>query len=95
MALALLHHISLTGNIPFHKSAKLFHSMSDLLIIEFPHRQDPRVSQLLNNKREFKSLFDFYRKENFEKEYSRFFSISEKAEPSKTRSLYLLKKKVL
>ncbi|RZJ68584.1 MAG: class I SAM-dependent methyltransferase, partial [Flavobacterium sp.] len=40
MALALIHHISLTGNVPFAMSAKLFASLTPYLIIEFPDRDD-------------------------------------------------------
>lgn len=94
MALALIHHISLTGNVPFDMSAKLFASLTPYLIIEFPDREDSWVSFLLKSKREFEGHFDGYNKNNFEKEYMAYFDILEKeAIPNTHRTMYLLKRK--
>jgi len=94
MALALIHHITLSGNVPFYKSAEFFAGFSENLILEFPTRDDSWVQSLLVRKREFIKHFDFYNEENFEKEYAHFFMISNKIVIQESnRILYLLKRK--
>ncbi|MCK8480135.1 class I SAM-dependent methyltransferase [Psychroserpens algicola] len=91
MGLAVIHHMTLSGNIPFKLSAQFFASFSKCLIIEFPKRNDSWVQRLLNTKGEFKSHFDFYSIENFETSYSVFFKIEEKIEIyTSERVIYLL-----
>tara|TARA_R110000850_G_scaffold16697_1_gene51689 strand:- start:29911 stop:31302 length:1392 start_codon:yes stop_codon:yes gene_type:complete len=94
MALALIHHITLSGNVPFLKSAEFFARFSENLILEFPTREDSWVQSLLIRKREFINHFDFYNEENFESGYSHYFDIVKK-EPIKAseRILYVLKRK--
>jgi hypothetical protein len=95
MALALIHHITLSGNVPFGKSAEFFAKFSKTLIIEFPKRDDSWVESLLVRKREFISHFDFYNVENFEKEFLGFFNLVEKMPVAGTeRLLYHFKTKV-
>ena len=92
MALAVIHHMSLSGNIPFEMSAAFFASFSKYLIIEFPKRNDSWVQRLLNTKGEFKSHFDFYNVEHFESCYSDYFEIVESIDlKNSERTMYLLK----
>jgi hypothetical protein len=92
LALAVIHHITLSGNIPFSLSAQFFAKMAPNLLIEFPTREDSWVQFLLDSKREFKNHFDFYNEENFEKEYSAYFEIVKKIKiDSSERILYSLK----
>jgi hypothetical protein len=94
LALAVIHHITLSGNIPFSLSAKFFSKMATNLLIEFPKRSDSWVQFLLDSKREFKNHFDFYNEENFEKEYSVYFEIINKQKnASSERILYSLKRR--
>ena len=94
LALAVIHHMSLSGNVPFRESAKFFSSFSKHLIIEFPKREDSWVQRLLNNKADFKNHFDFYNSNNFENTFSDYFEIVEKETIlNSERVLYLLKKK--
>lgn len=94
LALALIHHLSLTGNVPFENSAAFFASFSKNLIIEFPKRADSYATRLLNAKAEFKDQFGHYNLENFEKVYSEHFELVTKTviEDSE-RVLYLFKNK--
>lgn len=93
LALAVIHHITLSGNIPFEFSAKFFSRMASNLLIEFPTRSDSWVQFLLDSKREFKDHFDFYNEENFEKEYSAYFEIVDKERIiSSERILYSMKR---
>ncbi|SDS02913.1 hypothetical protein SAMN04515667_1247 [Formosa sp. Hel1_31_208] len=91
MALAVIHHMTLSGNIPFEMSAAFFASFSKHLIIEFPKRNDSWVQRLLNTKGEFKGHFDFYTIANFELAYLKYFDISEKIGiDNSERVMYLL-----
>jgi hypothetical protein len=94
MALALIHHLTLSGNVPFEKSADFFAKFSKNLIIEFPKREDSWVESLLVRKREFINHFDFYNEGEFEKGFSKYFEIVQKEQIAGTqRILYLLKRK--
>ncbi|WP_046757339.1 hypothetical protein [Kordia jejudonensis] len=94
LALALIHHLSLTGNVPFENSAAFFASFSEHLIIEFPKRNDSYATRLLNAKAEFKDQFGHYNLENFENTYTAHFQLIEKKEIiDSERVLYLFKKK--
>jgi ribosomal protein L11 methylase PrmA len=94
MALALIHHISLTGNVPFDMSAQLFASLTPYLIIEFPDRGDSWVDFLLKSKREFAGHFDSYNLAEFENVYMKYFDVVEKeAIPNTKRTMFLLKRK--
>jgi hypothetical protein len=93
LALAVIHHISLTGNITFSMSAEFFAKIANSLLIEFPTREDTWVQFLLDSKREFKSNFDFYNEENFEIAYATYFEIISKVTiPNTHRILYSLKR---
>ncbi len=94
MALALIHHITLSGNVPFEKSAEFFAKFSETLIIEFPKREDSWAESLLVRKREFINHFDFYNENDFETGYLQFFTIEKKEiVPGTKRVLYLMKRK--
>ena len=94
LALALIHHLSLTGNVPFENSAAFFASFSKNLIIEFPKRADSYATRLLNAKAEFKDQFGHYNLEHFEKTYSEYFELLAKKDiKDSERVLYLFKNK--
>jgi hypothetical protein len=95
LALAVIHHMSLSGNVTFDMSAQFFASFSKHLIIEFPKRNDSWVQRLLNSKVDFKDHFDFYNIENFETSYLKYFELVEKQDiHNSERVMYLLKVKV-
>ena len=75
LALAFIHHITLTHNISFGMSAAYFAKISRKLIIEFPDVGDSWVDKLLSAKRGFRDHFSFYGIENFEKEYAKHFTL--------------------
>lgn len=94
LALAVIHHISLSGNVPFERSADFFATFSNYLVIEFPKRGDSWVQRLLNNKGEFKDYFEWYTIDNFVNAFSKVFSVIEKKEINDSeRVLLLLKNK--
>ncbi|MGJ8685607.1 MAG: class I SAM-dependent methyltransferase [Nonlabens sp.] len=93
MALALIHHITLSGNVPFEMSAVFFKSLSPYLIIEFPDREDSWVQFILDSKRDARHLFDDYNLAHFEESYAKHYSIVKKEQiPNTHRTLFLLKR---
>ncbi len=94
LALAIIHHITLSGNVPFEKSAQFFAHFSNYLIIEFPEREDSWVASLLLRKREFINHFDFYNSVAFEKGYTNYFTILKKEKINQTnRIMYLMQRR--
>ncbi len=91
LALALIHHLAISNNIPLQKIAAFFHSIGNHLIIEFVPKADAQVQRLLNMR---ENIFHRYTEEEFEKEFSKYFFIirKNKLESSK-RTLYLMSKK--
>ena len=94
LALAVIHHMTLSGNVTFDMSAAFFASFSKHLIIELPIPGDTWVERLLKTKGDFRNHFDFYTEANFEKAYSAVFEVVEKQQiPNSKRVMYFLKRK--
>jgi ribosomal protein L11 methylase PrmA len=92
MALALIHHISISNNVPLGSVAKFFCTLSNYLIIEFVPKEDSQVQKLLTTR---KDIFPNYHKEGFEQSFSEFYEIVEQHHIAETlRTLYLMKAKV-
>ena len=89
-ALALLHHMAISNNLPFNKLAEFFSKICKFLIIEFIPKSDSQVQRLLLTRED---IFDDYDQEHFEYEFLKFFKIlkSEKISES-TRTIYIMEK---
>lgn len=89
MALALIHHLAISNNIPFKNIAEFFCKHGSWLIIEFIPKNDSNVERLLKTRED---IFLDYTEINFREEFNRFFQIveSEKIKDSK-RIIYLMK----
>ena len=88
LALALIHHLCIGRNIPLTALAGFFASSCRKLIIEFVPVNDPKSEQLLLNK---KNIYGWYHAEGFEKAFSSYFRILDKAQVTGTeRVLYLM-----
>lgn len=91
LALALIHHIAITNNIPFRHIAKSLSELGDRLIIEFVPKTDSQVERMLRNRED---VFSDYTQSNFEKEFSKYFIIDSRSKIKETqRTLYLMLKK--
>jgi hypothetical protein len=96
LALAVIHHITLSGNVPFALSAAFFAEISTDLLIEFPTPEDSWVQFLLDSKRQFRSHFDHYNEKNFEEAYSSYFDIvTKEIIPNTSRILYSMRRQIL
>ena len=90
LALALIHHLAISNNLPFYRIAEFFYDISNYLIIEFVPKTDSQVQRLLATRED---IFDEYSKENFELNFKKYFKLlkSVKLENSE-RFLYLFQK---
>ncbi len=90
-ALALIHHLAISNNLPLIKIADFFSQACSQLIIEFVPKEDSQVQRLLSTRED---IFPDYTKEAFEAEFGKYFRIesTEKVKNSK-RTMYLMKKR--
>jgi hypothetical protein len=89
LALALLHHVSITGNVPVRQFVEWLASLDSSVVIEFMTREDPMVKRLLAAKR---VDHEDYERGFFEQVVSESFEIERSEElPSGSRILYALR----
>ena len=74
MALALIHHLAISNNLPFDRIAQFFQKICKSLIIEFVPKTDSQVQRLLSTRED---IFDNYDKESFETTFGEYFEIVE------------------
>lgn len=90
-ALALIHHLAISNNLPFYKIAEFFIDICDTLIIEFVPKNDSQVKLLLSTR---KDIFPDYNQRFFKREFERYFKILKYAKiKDSERTLYLMKRK--
>jgi hypothetical protein len=90
IALALIHHLAISNNLPFDSIASFFESVCSRLIIEFIPKEDSQVQRLLASRQD---IFQDYTKEKFERAFLEHFRIikTDILEGTK-RTLYLMEK---
>jgi precorrin-6B methylase 2 len=86
LALALIHHVVIGGNIPLAEFVQWLRDLGGDLVIEFVTREDPMVKTLLRNKDE---RYEDYQQDVFERELAKRYQIVNR-EPlgSGTRVMY-------
>ena len=86
LALALVHHLAITANVPLRALLEWLRGLTGELIIEFVSKEDPMVQRLLLNKDD---TYQDYRLEMFEAQLRTFFRVVRRLElPGGTRTLY-------
>jgi hypothetical protein len=91
LALALIHHLAISNNVPLAKVASFFSYVCRSLIIEFVPKSDLMVHKLLATRVD---IFPDYTQEAFEKEFLQFFNIVKSEEVGDSeRTLYLMRNK--
>ena len=91
LALALIHHLIITYNLPLSLVAKFLSGISPLLIIEFVPKEDSQVKRLLQNRED---IFADYTTQGFEDAFGEYFSIvSSHPVQGSMRRVYVLKRK--
>lgn len=90
MALALIHHLAISNNVPLDAVAAFFAEAGRWAIVEFVPKSDSQVKRLLATR---KDIFDQYTMEGFEKAFSHYFTEEKKESiPGSDRILYLFKR---
>ncbi len=91
MALALIHHLAISNNVPLQRVATFFSRICRSLIIEFVPKADHKVRKLLATRDD---VFPGYAQDGFEEEFSNLFEIerSDKIKDS-DRVLYLMRRR--
>lgn len=91
MALALIHHLAISNNVPLGMLAEFFAGLGRWLIIEFVPKGDHKVQKLLATRED---IFPDYTSEGFERAFQGLFAIRRKETiRESTRELYLLERK--
>ena len=88
-ALAIIHHLAISNNVPLGDIASFFASICRNLVIEFVPKEDSQVRKLLASR---KDIFPDYTQAGFEQAFARWFDIVE-ASPvaGSRRTLYLMR----
>jgi len=91
MALALVHHLAISNNVPLGRIAAFFARICRNLIVEFVPKSDRKVRKLLATRED---VFPKYTQQDFEKEFGVLFEIvrTDKVMDSE-RVLYLMKRR--
>jgi hypothetical protein len=90
-ALAIVHHLAISNNVPLVKVSAFFAQLGRALVIEFVPKSDSQVQRLLASRED---IFDGYTREGFEAAFAEHFTI-EAAEliRGSERVLYLMRRK--
>lgn len=91
MALALIHHLAISNNLPLEIISGFFSEIGNWLIIEFVPKSDSQVKRLLATRED---VFPNYTMDNFKKSFSKHFEIrSSRQVAGSERKLYLMRKR--
>ncbi len=92
LALALIHHLAISNNVPLERIASFFSKVCSFLIIEFVPKTDSQVQRLLASR---KDIFDDYEQQYFEEAFGCFFKVINcKQIKHSERVLYLMENKL-
>jgi ribosomal protein L11 methylase PrmA len=91
MALALVHHLAISNNVPLPDVASYFARLGRWLIVEFIPKEDSQVKRLLATRED---IFPMYYQAGFEEAFQTCFTIQEtRTIPGSKRVMYLMKTK--
>jgi len=91
MALALIHHLAISNNVPFAMLAEMFAGLGKWLLIEFVPKEDSQVQRLLTSRVD---IFTEYTQKDFERVFGELYHIRQKqAVEGSARTLYLMERK--
>lgn len=90
-ALAIIHHLAISNNVPLPHLADLFYDLGRWLVIEFVPKSDSQVQRLLHSRVD---IFPHYIQDDFEQVFEKRFIIHEKKIiHNSERYLYLMERK--
>jgi hypothetical protein len=90
-ALALIHHLAISNNVPLSRVAEYFAGVGRWLVVEFVPKTDSQVQKLLKSRED---IFDQYTKEGFEQAFEPYYWLRESIPVHDSeRTLYLYQKR--
>ncbi|HEX9386316.1 MAG TPA: class I SAM-dependent methyltransferase [Anaerolineales bacterium] len=90
LALALIHHLAISNNVPLPQVADFFAKIAKWLVIEFVPKSDSQVQKLLVSRED---IFPSYTREGFEAAFKQKFKICEAVNVRESeRMLYLMER---
>ena len=90
LALALVHHLAISNNLPLGHIASFFSKIARQLIIEFVPKSDSQAQKLLVTRPD---IFPDYNKNAFEREFKNYFTIAaQESIVGSERTLYLMQR---
>jgi ribosomal protein L11 methylase PrmA len=91
IALALVHHLAISNNVPLDRLAALFHRLANTLIVEFVPKEDSQVQRLLATRED---VFPGYTLDAFVDAFSHCFEVVvEHPVPGTSRTLLAMRRK--
>ena len=91
VALALIHHLAITNNVPLARVAAFFAAVANTIVIEFVPKEDSQVRRLLATRED---VFPGYTQAAFEAAFGAHFEILTKDEvPDTVRTLYAMRRR--
>jgi ribosomal protein L11 methylase PrmA len=91
LALALVHHLAISNNLPLSKIVQFLKDNGQYLVIEFVPKSDSQVKRLLQSRED---IFPEYNLDDFTKEFIAYFDIIESHQiRNSDRILFLMKRK--
>jgi ribosomal protein L11 methylase PrmA len=89
LALALIHHLAISNNVPLDRLSGFFSRICDWLVIEFVPKSDSQVQRLLSTRED---IFPDYTRQAFEGTFGTHFDIQQAVDIKGTqRTVYLMK----
>ena len=91
LALALIHHLAIGGNVPLGRIAELFGGITKRLIVEFVPKEDSQVGRMLALRDD---VFADYTEDAFRTAFAEVFTILQAVRiPDTVRTLYLMERR--
>ena len=91
LALALVHHLAISNNVPLEMIATYFSELAPWLVIEFVPKTDSQVQRLLVSRED---IFENYTQAGFEQAFGTKYHLrATEAIPGSERHLYLMQRK--
>ncbi len=91
MALALVHHLAISNNVPLVALAEFLSRLSHHLIIEFVPKEDSQVQRLLVSRED---IFPEYHQDGFEQAFKKYYKVIKAVPiPETKRTLYLMERR--
>lgn len=91
LALAIIHHLAISNNLPLGRIADFFYKICKSLIVEFVPKSDSQVQRLLSNRED---IFPDYTQGAFEDEFTKRFTVQHSVKiKGSQRTVYLMRRK--